>query len=573
MRTAVLAILFVLPTFVSAQSVRIDGRFEDWDTIPVAYTDAPGDGGSSGIDFGRLQITHDARHVFLRFDVGEQILAQEDNTMRLYIDTDASSSTGQQIYGIGAELTWNFANRDGQVRLGGSTRSVSHADIGLVPSPTMTTSSFEIALSREARVNGLQLFPTERMRVLLVVGEPGGDRLPDADGGVGYEFSGAGQPLSEEITMQAAPEGGARLLTWNTLQDGLTESQRQPAFARILKAVQPDIMCFQECFDASAGQVLVFVRSVLDPPAGRSWRTLKLDQGNVLITHYDIEESWVVQSGYRESAYLLSSPEGKKLLLLNCHFRCCGANEQRQEEADGVMEFLRDAKSPGGRVTLEEGTPIVLVGDLNLVGDRRQYETLITGDIADNTRYGADAPPDWDGGDWIDLVSRQPRSPFAYTWYNPGSSYAPARLDYLLYTAASMDIDGHMVINTADMSAEQRTRLGLQTNDSYDAADHFPRYADLLWKDATSVGATAAGELTLEAVWPQPARSTLQLQLSGSARTADVVITDVLGRVVYRGRSHASPRVGIDVSRFEPGPYILRLSTGRERIEKLIVVE
>jgi hypothetical protein len=332
-------------------------------------------------------------------------------------------------------------------------------------------------------------------------------------------------------------------------------------------------MCFQECFDASAGQVLVFVRSVLDPPAGRSWRTLKLDQGNVLITHYDIEESWVVQSGYRESAYLLSSPEGKKLLLLNCHFRCCGANEQRQEEADGVMEFLRDAKSPGGRVTLEEGTPIVLVGDLNLVGDRRQYETLITGDIADNTRYGADAPPDWDGGDWIDLVSRQPRSPFAYTWYNPGSSYAPARLDYLLYTAASMDIYGHMVINTADMSAEQRTRLGLQTNDSYDAADHFPRYADLLWKDATSVGATAAGELTLEAVWPQPARSTLQLQLSGSARTADVVITDVLGRVVYRGRSHASPRVGIDVSRFEPGPYILRLSTGRERIEKLIVVE
>lgn len=573
MRTHIILLLILFPAIGFGQSVVIDGRFDDWDTVPVAYADASDDGGSSGVDFGRLWIMHDKERVFLRIETGKDILVQDGNTIRLYIDTDLDAGTGLQVSGIGAELIWNFANRDGQVRLPGNTRTVRHDDVGFVLSPTMTTGNFEIAFSRETEIGGKELFPTERMRVVLRVGEPNGDQLPDIDGGVGYDLSAEGQPLPEEMIVPHPSVFTSRLLTFNTLQDGMLDNARKAGIGRIIRATAPDMFCFQECFDATAGQVLQFVRSMIDPPRDRSWRTLKLDQGNVLVTHFDIVDSWVVQSGYRESAYLLRSPEGKQLLLLNCHFRCCGANEQRQEEADGVIAFLRDAKAPGGRITLDEGTPIIITGDLNLVGDRRQYETLITGDIADNTRYGEDAAPGWDGEQLTDYVSRHPQSPFTYTWYDTGSSFAPGRLDYILYTAGNLEINSGMILNTMDMSAELLQRLGVQSGDAA-ASDHFARYAEFTWKDPSSVAAVPESALVTD-VWPQPASGSLFIRTGTHTRPLRIRLYDLLGRMIHErlaSPARTSLTITLDLTGLFPGAYILRTDDGRETEARTVVV-
>jgi len=575
MRILVISVLMYFPTLALGQSVLVDGRFAEWENLPVAYADASNDGGSSGIDFGRLWIMHDEKRVFLHVEVGTDILVQDENTVRLYIDTDLDAGTGLQVAGIGAELIWNFANRDGQVRLGGNTRTVRHADVGFVLSPTMTTSGFEMSFSREAEINGTPLFSSERMRVVLRVGEPGGDQLPDQDGGVGYDLSDEGQPLPEELIVPAPSPFRSRVLTMNTLQDGLLDNSRKAAFGRIIRAARPDILCFQECFDASAGQVLLVVRSVIDPPAGRTWRTLKIDQGNVLITHFDIVDSWDVQSSYRESAYLLRSPEGKQLLLLNCHFRCCDADDKRQEEADGVIAFLRDAKSPGGRITLDNDTPIMLVGDLNLVGERRQYQTLITGDIADNARYGEDEAPGWNGDQLSDYVSRQPRSPFAYTWYSPGSSYAPARLDYILYTARTLHITDGLIMNTADMSEPEILRNGLRAEDAGEASDHFARYAEFYWKDPSSVGAIPETTLITD-VWPQPAQGILNIRTEAHTRSLHFRICDLLGRQIRSDfvDPYYTPHViSLDLSGFRAGMYILRIEDGSTTQSRTVVVQ
>ncbi len=579
MRLFHILVLFTLLTTVfpaqplPAQSLLIDGRFADWNAVPAAASDASGDGGASGIDFRMLRIAHDDDRVYIQFDTGTEMLLQEDNTLQLYIDTDGSAATGQQVHGMGAELTWTFGGREGQVRYDFNILPVNHAAIGLTPSPTMTSTRFELALDRAAQVGGQQLISGDSIRVKLVVGEPDGDRIPDGDGGAVHRLDAPGIDPPEQISLQPKAAGAARLLTWNVLRDGLTDRSRQDAFARILTAVQPDIMCFQECFDATAGQVLLFVRAVIDPPAGRSWRTLKLDQGNVLITHFDIEDSWEIQPGYRESAYLLRSPAGDPMLLINAHLRCCGADEQRQEEADGVIAFLRDAKSFDGRLTLARGTPMVMAGDFNLVGDRRQYETLITGDIADNTRYGPDTAPDWEGRDWTDLVSRHPRSPLAYTWLNNRSSYTPARLDYILYTGATMDIASHMVINTAEFSAVALAQLGLQSGDSQVASDHFPRYADLVWRDATSVEDAAPAGFRIAAVYPQPTRDALHVRLDAAVRPVTITLHDLLGRELQR--ADATPdirRITFDVAGMQPGLYIVRVTDGRRIEQRTIVV-
>jgi len=575
MRFACLLIPLLIPAFAAGQSVVIDGRFTDWDSVAVAQNDPGGDGGSSGIDFTRLRIAHDDARVYIQFDTGAEILLQEDNTLRLYVDTDGSASTGQQIHGMGAELTWSFGEREGQVRYDFNLFTINHAAIGLTPLPTMTSSAFELSIDRDTRIAGQQLFSGDSIHVMLVVGESGGDRIPDLNGGTAYRLDIPGIHPPQPLSLQPPVSGAARLLTWNTLQDGLIDQSRQDAFRRILKAVQPDIMCFQECFDATAGQVLLFVRSVLDPPEGRSWRTLKLDQGNVLITHFDIEDSWEVQPGYRESAYLLRSPLDNPLLLINAHFRCCGADAERQQEADGVIAFLRDAKSFDGRLTLAKGTPMMMVGDLNLVGDRRQYETLITGDIADNARYGPDTAPDWAGGEWTDVVSRHPVSPLTFTWRNPRSSYAPARLDYILYTRSTMEIVADLIVNTADMAAVALARLGLQSGDSELASDHFARYVDIVWQETSPVREAAPSAFGIAAVYPQPAREVLHVDMQATSRDIRLSMHDLLGRevrCVERTAGMHPSGMTFDIRGLQPGLYLLRVSDGTDTVERTVVL-
>jgi endonuclease/exonuclease/phosphatase family metal-dependent hydrolase len=347
----------------------------------------------------------------------------------------------------------------------------------------------------------------------------------------------------------------------------------------MLRALQPDIMCFQECFDISAADVLTFIQSILQPPAGRSWRALKRDQGDVIVTHLDIEDSWQLQSEYRESAYLLRTPAGQPLLLLNCHFRCCTANDHRQKEADGVIRFLRDAKSPGGTVTVSEGTPIVLVGDLNLVGDYRQYETLITGDILNNAGFGADEAPDWDGGSWTDLEPRHPSSLFNFTWDDSGSNYAPGKLDYMLYTASVLEVTQDMVVDPREISAGQRLRLGIEQGDASAASDHLPRIADLRWKNSSAVEAVAPAAWRIGAIYPQPARRQLKVDVNAN-RPLELrfFLHDILGRRIALSDAGNSRGIGtfpyeIALPELQPGMYFLGITDGIRSENRPIVVE
>ena len=93
----------------------------------------------------------------------------------------------------------------------------------------------------------------------------------------------------------------------------------------------------------------------------------------------------------------LPSPYSPDLLFTAAHLHCCTAYANRQNEADEYVQFVQDAKSPGGNITLPYGTPMVYAGDLNSVGYAQQLITLLTGDIQNNATYGPDGAMDWDG--------------------------------------------------------------------------------------------------------------------------------------------------------------------------------
>jgi len=151
-----------------------------------------------------------------------------------------------------------------------------------------------------------------------------------------------------------------------------------------------------------------------------------------------------------------------------------------------VIGFLRDAKDPGGVITLPEGTPFVLGGDLNLVGWRQQLDTILTGDIQNEGTYGPDDAPDWDGADFTDPRSRQPDARLSYTWRNDFSSYYPGMLDWILYTDSALDLHNHFILETRGMTAANRAANGLLLYDTPNSSDHAPRVADFTVFDPLS---------------------------------------------------------------------------------------
>jgi hypothetical protein len=128
-------------------------------------------------------------------------------------------------------------------------------------------------------------------------------------------------------------------------------------------------------------------------------------------------------------------------------------------------------------VTLGPEVPLLIAGDMNFVGLAGQLETLLTGNIADNAAFGPDAPPDPDGTDLANIVSRQTEKRMGYTWRDDLSSFWPGHLDYLIYSDSNLSLRYDFILYTPEMSPAELTKNGLEPGDSL-GSDHILFCAD-----------------------------------------------------------------------------------------------
>ena len=168
--------------------VFIDGITDDWAGLTPIHEDPLGDGGSSGIDFGGIWIAEDEQRLFIRFEVGTDLLLNEDNNLTLYLDTDSNPATGYPLGIMGAELVWNFGTRDGFFFHSGGWENLLWADIDLIAGPTHSGPDIELSIARDAVPLGTEpLFLTGEFKMLLH-DESGGDWAPDIGGLISYTF-------------------------------------------------------------------------------------------------------------------------------------------------------------------------------------------------------------------------------------------------------------------------------------------------------------------------------------------------------------------------------------------------
>jgi len=563
-------LLLYLTCLRAAHPIVIDGLFDDWQEVPVTITDPEGDYNYD--DWAELKITNDDDFIFFKISLhSEETLLQNWNNFFLYIDADRDSLTGHPFRGIGAELAWHFGYRTGQYFEQDGIIDLWQNDITLRQAPTVTSTEFEIAIARGSFV----LSDPDSIAVIFSSFYDTGDYMPDSWGGVVYQLDTTVVGPAEPILMEKT---GTRLVTYNTLNTGILESDRQPKFQRIIQALDPDIIALQE--HSEWNEIGDIISSWFPEDTwyqGYTFRDL------VVLSKYPIINQANLISSERTMCALLQTddPINPYLLILNSHFSCCDNDDDRQEQVDELVQVLREWRlNDNGPFDLPEGTPMFHVGDFNFVGYQEQIETVTAGDIQDEATYGIDHPLDWDGTAITDLFSRHTHKRMAYTWRSDGSSFNPGKLDYVLYTDSNLSILKHFVLNTLVMPDSVLNEWELEAEDTNEASDHLPRIVDFM---VTDLGITGELDLPQQYIlshpYPNPFNPQVMIPIT-LAREAHIQlrIYDIHGRLVISLADDVLPAgkklFSWDGSEYPSGVYIVRCQAGHVmQTEKIILLK
>jgi endonuclease/exonuclease/phosphatase family metal-dependent hydrolase len=294
-----------------------------------------------------------------------------------------------------------------------------------------------------------------------------------------------------------------RMVSYNVLWDSIfpdRDATKAAKFSRVVNALNPDILNLQEIGDSfdleewtpkNGTDVRNLLNTIAPISGGGSWNVY-MGGDNVIASKYPLsmQRSNTFPVGDKPQAIaLVDLPDAQfptDFYIINNHFKCCGGSSgdeevRRQLQADGIANWLRDAKNPGGNITLAPGTPFAVVGDLNIVGTQTPLNTVINGTIVNEGIYGSDSPPDWNGTSLTD--ARPVHNNTGTTTYTYRSGSTQSRLDYIIYSDSNLEVGRKFVLNTVSMTSAQRTATGLL---QYDTAqgnsstyfDHLPVVVD-----------------------------------------------------------------------------------------------
>ena len=196
---------------------------------------------------------------------------------------------------------------------------------------------------------------------------------------------------------------------WNTIFPGQNSTQAAK-FERVVEAIDADIWNLQEIGpnNPTSADVVALMNSIAPLGGGATWYGHQA-WDNVIVSKYPLSmlrtDVAPEPSASSVALALVDLPDNQfdqDFYFMNNHFKCCGGvgsweDQRRQEQADSLVNWVRDAHLPLGGVNLPVNTPLAIVGDLNLVGSQQPLDTIVTGNIINENLYGPDYDPDWDG--------------------------------------------------------------------------------------------------------------------------------------------------------------------------------
>ncbi|MEL6739419.1 MAG: endonuclease/exonuclease/phosphatase family protein [Planctomycetota bacterium] len=436
-----------------------------------------------------LEARADSETIALRFSspVPGEALQAASRTTTIAIDLDDDPTTGRRIAGagggagdstMGAEVLVELspANEDRPSRPGrgarvtiidaGGARTIDHTESGLIFLPTYAADAYELRLDRAALPES-----TGRARARVISAGRG-----VTGGGAVFQVPVRSGPVFPSAMVPDRAAGGLRVMSHNVLR---SSPRREPdAFARLYKALKPDVLLVQEWDGADEAELIEwFEEHVGDGPwhaASDAARGVSIVSRHPVVTRVGMGEGGgqMRQSGGerppRATLAVVRTPVGD-VLVGSLHLKCCGgagtAEDQRRiREAEAVhatIEALFETRA-GSSIA-----HVVLGGDLNLVGTRTPLDVLRTGVDLDDSELAVAPTPTLGRRDWA-------------TWHGrAGGSFTPGRLDYLVWSDASSDASASFALDTEALPPSELSRLGL-TGEETSASDHLPLVLDLV---------------------------------------------------------------------------------------------
>ncbi|MGD1915200.1 MAG: endonuclease/exonuclease/phosphatase family protein [Phycisphaerales bacterium] len=436
----------------------------------------------------------DAHWLYLRFSLGSQTqtLQGMPTPVAVWIDADGNPSTGRSVEepkvegGLGADIEVIFSPREPDARRpgagvmfrvhtpDGSTRDISHEDLGFHFTPSHAAEWYEMRIARSVAAQlGIS---TDGLgtsgRIAGVVAMFDRDRQVRAWADP-FEVM-ATQAASWEpsdVRIPARPDDALRVLSYNVEHSSPVKNPEP--FARVIRVLDPDAILFQEWVEGDAEALKAWLTAYVDDQA--DWHVLKGSAWGVAVaskhpltalTDMDTPNPMRSDRTLRFIGALAETPMGP-LAVGSTHLKCCGTKDSREDrqrvaEASLIASMLTEAlgQSPGA-----EAVSVVVGGDLNLVGSRPPLEAIGAGvDLDASSLTVAEAMLLGDNA--------------MYTWYDAGNTYTPGRLDYLLYSDSVAEAANSFVLDTSKLSEAALARLGLDATDTA-ASDHLPVVLDV----------------------------------------------------------------------------------------------
>ena len=497
MKNIFLILLSVLFHLTFGQII-IDESFSDWELIEETVAD-PANDGSGDIDFTELKIDNDSEYLYLRFNTGKELNLQENSNIVLYLDLDDNSNTGFSINGIGADISYDFGKRGGYYHRNSLNINFYHDDCSLMSLPTVTSDSFEIAFKRKFNAGTYLVIFGNKIRVSLVNNITNGDKIPDQSGAYLYQMNDT-EFVPPGFKIDKNNPTHLRIMSYNVETDGIFDNE--PPYKRKIKTIRADILCFQEIYNHSSGDMNNKIRSYF----GGSWYDAKIGSDIIVISKYPIKKFDAIGGN---GAFLIDY-NGVEILIINVHFYCCDNDNGRQTETDEIMQFIRNAKNEKGDFPIKKNTPIIITGDTNFVGLRQQRKTLLQGDIVKEFVYGSDFLPDWDNTFFEDVKPLTTGYPASFTWNSNYSSYPAGRLDYFIYSGSVLQLENSYVLSTDLLARDILEQYQLNNEDSKNASDHLPIVADFSIKDISPTSEISENQDVFN-IYPNPASDRLNI--------------------------------------------------------------
>ncbi|GAB5407695.1 MAG: hypothetical protein BalsKO_00600 [Balneolaceae bacterium] len=379
---------------------------------------------------------------------------------------------------------------------------------------------------------------------------------------------------NENYSLEKESQSDLRILSYNVERDNLFNPSVKDNFRRIFQAIEPDIIGLEEVYDNSGQQAAALIEEFLPSDQDEQWYSGDTGNDNLIVSRFPVLKQTSIAGN---AAYLLDLGD-TELLTIVAHPPCCSNDENRQLEIDEFMAFVRDSKN-GLEFDIKENTPIIIMGDMNLVGLAQQQATLLTGDIVNEVRFGSDFNPDWDGTPLEDLKPKNPDLPTTITWYSESSSFGAGRLDYIVYSGSVLEAKNSFSLFTPEMNPESLTAYGLEKDDVVLASDHLPLVGDFVLKTLTSseVNSEKPQGFELYQNYPNPFNpsTVISFQLEKPSKIT-LTIFDALGRVVetlFEGnKGSGNHTITFDAKSLPSGLYYYMLSVDNFSISRKMML-